>query len=89
MTKPHEKMLRTQRKEKEGKRIRRGEQRQREEVGEGDRELGDPFPPTQEDRHQITHRSPEPKLSNHRCSKNIFRVNIYRGDISGLCSQWK
>ena len=63
--------------------------KQGEEGGEGDHELGDPFPATQEDRHQITHRSPEPKLSNHRCSKNIFRVNIYRGDISGLCSQWK
>lgn len=71
MTKPHVKMLRTQGEGEGRKKDQKREQRQGEEGGEGDHELGDPFPATQEDRHQITHRSPEPKLSNHRCSKTF------------------
>lgn len=32
---------------------------------------------------------PEPKWSHSRCSVNILRVNINRGDDSGSCSQWE
>lgn len=32
---------------------------------------------------------PEPKWSHSRCSVNILRVNINRGDDSGSCSPWE